>query len=117
MKTSRLVIGIISIVLFLLIIFQSCAVGTANTFEGNGEVSGSAGFLLALCMLIAGIVGIVTRKKGKGGPITAGCFYLVGGLIGIANIGSYADLQIWSILSFIFAAIFIIGAIRQKNPS
>lgn len=117
MKTSRLVIGIISIVLFVLIVFQSCAVGTANTLEGNGETSGSAGFFLAVCMLIAGIVGIVTRNKGKGGPIIAGCFYLIGGLLGIANVGSFADLQIWAILSFVFAAVFIIGALRQKNPS
>ncbi|SJZ47815.1 hypothetical protein [Garciella nitratireducens] len=115
MKTSRLVIGIISIVLFLLIAFQSCAAGTANALEGNGEVSGSAGFLLAICMLIAGIVGIVTRNKGKGGAITAGCFYLVGGLLAIANVGSFADLKIWSIVSFIFAAVFIIGALRQKE--
>ncbi|SRR5690554_421295 len=115
MRTSRLIIGIISIVLFGLIIFQSCAVGAANALEGNEEVSGSAGLLLAICMLIAGIVGIVTRNKGKGGPITAGIFYLVGGLLGITNVGSFADLQIWSILSILFAGVYIVGAIRQKH--
>lgn len=44
MKTARLVIGIISMVLFVLITFQSCAAGVANTLSDNGEVSGSAGF-------------------------------------------------------------------------
>lgn len=114
MKTTRLVMGIISIILFCLIAMQSCAAGLGNAIEGNGEVSGSAGLILALCMLVAGIVGICCRKI-KSGTIVAGCFYAFGGLIGIANVGSYADLQIWSILSFIFAAVFIVGAIRQKE--
>ncbi len=114
MKTARMVIGIISIVLFCIISMQSCAAGIGNAIEGNGEVSGSAGLLLSVCMLVAGIVGICCRKL-KAGTIVAGCFYAFGGLVGIANVGSYADLQIWSILSFIFAAVFIIGAIRQKE--
>lgn len=114
MKTSRTVIGIISIILFVLITFQSCAAGLGNALAENGESSGSAGLFLALCMLIAGIVGVATRKS-KGGAITSGCFYAIGGLIGIANVGSYGDLKIWSVLSFIFAAVFIITAIKQKG--
>lgn len=114
MKNARLIIGIVSIVLFAVVSFQSCAAGIGNALEGNGEVSGTAGFLLAVCMLIAGIVGICCRKI-KSGSIVAGCFYAIGGLIGIANVGSYADLQIWSVLSFIFAAVFIITGIIQKG--
>jgi len=114
MKTSRLVIGIISCVLFLIVSLQSCAAGVGNALADNGEVSGSAGFLLACCMLTAGIIGICCRK-GRAGSIVAGCFYAFGGLIGISNVGSYADLQIWSILSFIFAAVFIITGIVQKQ--
>ena len=114
MKVSRLVIGIISIVLFVLISFESCAAGVGNTLEGNGEISGTAGFMLACCMLVAGIVGICCRKL-KTGTIVAGCFYAAGGLLGIANVGSFADLQIWSILSFVFAAVFIITGILQKE--
>lgn len=114
MKVSRLTIGIVSIVLFVLISFQSCAAGVGNTLEGNGEISGTAGFMLACCMLIAGIVGICCRKL-KTGTIVAGCFYAFGGLLGITNVGSFGDLQIWSILSFIFAAVFIITGILQKE--
>ena len=116
MKTARMVIGIVSIVLFAIITMQSCAVGTANTLQENGESSGSAGFLLALCMLVAGIVAIAA-KRSKSGSIVAGCFYLFGGLIGIAMAGSYSDLKIWSVLSFIFAAVFVIGGIRQKEKT
>ena len=61
MKTAKLVIGIISMVLFVLVAFQSCAAGLGNALADNGEVSGTSGMLLAFCMLIAGIVGVATR--------------------------------------------------------
>ena len=116
MKTAKLVIGIVSMVLFLVITLQSCAAGVGNALEGNGEVSGTAGFILALCMLVAGIVGVAGRKS-FGTSITAGCFYAVGGVVGISNVGSFADLMIWSVLSFIFAAVCIAAGILQKKTS
>lgn len=114
MKTAKLVIGIISMVLFLIIAFQSCAAGIGNTLEDNGENSGSAGFFLALCMLVAGIVGVCTRKGAAGGFVSA-AFYAIGGLIGITNYGSYSDLLIWSVLSFVFALVFIVGSVMTKR--
>lgn len=114
MKTLRMVIGIISIVLFVIVSLQSCAAGVGNALADNGEVSGSAGFLLAICMLVAGIVGIAA-KRSKVGSFVSGGFYAFGGLLGIANAGSYSDLRIWSGLSFIFALVFIITGIRQKE--
>lgn len=107
MKTTRMVIGIISMVLFIIISLQSCAAGIGNAISDNGEVSGSAGIMLALFMLIAGIIAVAARKT-KGGTITALCFYAFGGLIGLVNVGSYSDLKIWSILSLIFAVILLI---------
>ena len=115
MKTAKLIAGITSIVLFIIIVFQSCVVGLGNSLEGNGEVSGSSGILLAFLMLIAGIVGVSTRNS-KGGGITAGVFYAIGGLIAIANAGSYFDLKIWAAISFIFAAIFLVGSFYPKQP-
>ena len=43
MKTWKLVSGILSIVLFIMVAFQSCAVGIGNTLGETGEVGGSAG--------------------------------------------------------------------------
>lgn len=114
MKTARLIIGIISMVLFLVIVFQSCAAGIGNVLTDNGESSGSAGVFVALCMLIAGIVGVCTRTTVAGGFVCGG-FYAIGGLIGITNYGSYSDLLIWSVLCFIFAVVFIIGSIMTKR--
>ena len=112
MRVVKLIIGIISIILFMLIAFQSCAAGLGNALAENGEISGSAGLFLAFCMLIAGIVGICTRDSKVGG-IVSGVFYIIGGLIGIASYGSFSDLFIWSILCFIFGAIFIFGSIKM----
>lgn len=108
MRILRMVIGIISIILFFLVSFQSCVAGVGNALEGSGESSGTAGFMLALFMLIAGIIGIAGQKS-KGATITAMIFYLIGGIIGIANVGSYSDLQVWSILTFIFAGLYFIS--------
>lgn len=118
MKTARLVIGIISMVLFVFVSFQSCAAGLGNALAANNETSGSSGLLIAFCFLIAGIIGVATRNKSKGGPITAGCFYALGGVIGIATDSTlYADLKVWAVLSLIFAAVFILGAVLNKKTN
>lgn len=108
------VVGIISSVLFLLISLQSCVAGIGNTMEGSGEVSGSAGLFLAFCLLVGGIITAIS-KNSRGMTITAIVFYLLGGIVGIANVGSYADLQIWSILSFIFAGLVLFHLIKNKE--
>ena len=46
MKTWKLVSGIISIVLFAFVMFQSCAAGISNSLAENGESGGSAGLIV-----------------------------------------------------------------------
>lgn len=113
MKNGKLIIGIISIVLFVLVAMQSCAAGLGNALSSNGEVSGTAGFFLAICLLIAGIVAICTRAGGKGGYVSTG-FYIVGGLLALICAGSYADLYIWSVISLIFGVVCFILTKKQK---
>ena len=43
--------------------------------------------------------------------ITAGVFYLIAGLLGLGNVGTFADLQIWSWMCIIFGIIFVFGSI------
>ena len=62
MKTWKLVSGIISIVLFAFVMFQSCAAGISNSLEANGESGGSAGVIVAIMLLAGGIVSIATRN-------------------------------------------------------
>ena len=113
MKTSKLFVGIISIVLSILVALQSCAAGLSNALESNGEVSGTAGVLLAISFLIAGIVAICTRNGGKGGYVSTG-FYVLFGLIALMMAGSYADLTIWAVLSIVFGVICAIATRKQS---
>lgn len=114
MKTAKLIIGISTIILSILVTFQSCAVGFVDAVESNESASASAGLFLGFIFLLSGIVGIATRSS-KGGTITTGVFYALGGLIGVANASTYPDLIIWSVLSFVFAAVFLIAGIKMKN--
>lgn len=115
-KTVRLVIGIISIVLFFLVSLQSCAAGIGNALSASGEVSGSAGFLLAICMLISGIITICLKnKKTNIAFILPTVFYMLGAIIAAANVGSYSDLKIWSIIAALFGVLHIYCLLSVKR--
>ena len=81
MKTWKLVSGIISIVLFAFVMFQSCA---------------------------GGIVSIATRNGSKGGNIALIVLFALGALCGFTMAGSYADLNVWAawcLICAVFAAV------------
>lgn len=120
MKTAKLIIGIVSIVLTFLVLFQSCAAGLATGLEGTSDtdLSGSAGLLLSLFMVVAGIVAIVGHKsEGKGCDIAAVICYALAWLIGIMNAGVFKDLQIWAWLCFIFAIVFAVSLVMKVCAS
>lgn len=115
MKVARLVIGIISLVLCVLILFQSCAAGVVEALEENEEsTASSAGVVVAIMFLVAGIVGICTRKGVVGGFVCTG-IYTFGGIVGLAGYGFYEDLVIWSVLALIFAVVFLVTSIVMKK--
>ncbi|MGX7148244.1 hypothetical protein [Enterococcus ureasiticus] len=90
MKTAKLVIGIISIILSLFVLFQSCVVG---------------------------IVAFTTRSSPGNGVFVAAGFYIAGGIIAFLLAGGYVDLYIWSVLSIIFGAIFAIWDTKKELTS
>lgn len=101
--TGKLVIGIISLLLFILISFQSCAAGISNTLSSNDEVSGSIGMFVAVMMAIAGIISITTKgSRSKGGPITCCVIYWISALFAYVGAGSFSDLKVWGFISFTF---------------
>lgn len=116
MKVWKLVSGILSMILFAVVTFQSCAVGVANSLSESEEVSGSAGILLAVLMLAGGIVSVATRKAVKnGGNIALIILFGLAALIGFANYGSYSDLAIWSGWCLINAVIAVVAIVTGKN--
>lgn len=115
MKTWKLVSGIISIVLFVFVSFQSCAAGVVNTMEENGEVGGSAGLIVAIMLLAGGIVSIVTRKGGKGGNIALIVLFAIGALCGFTMAGGYGYLYIWSAWCVLNAVLAIASLVKNKT--
>ena len=116
MKVWKLVSGILSIVLFVLVAFQSCAVGVSNTIMESEEVSGSAGIIVAILMLAGGIVSIATRNAaGKGGNIALIVLFGLAALIGFTNYGSFSDLAIWSGWCVINAILAIAAIVTGKK--
>ena len=116
MKIWKLVSGILSIVFFVLVAFQSCAAGLSNALQDNGEISGSAGIIVAIFMLAGGIVSIVTRNsEGKGGNIALIILFGLAALIGFANHGSYADLTVWSGWCLLNAILAVVAIVKTKK--
>lgn len=76
MKTWKLVAGIISIILFVVVSFQSCAAGVVNALEDNGGTSGSVGILVAILLLAGGIVYIRPESLRERVGILRSLFFL-----------------------------------------
>lgn len=115
-STGRLVLGIILMVLFLVVSLQSCMVGVGNALSNSSEISGSFGFVSAVCMLIAGIVGVATRNSlGKGGPIAACVFCWIVYFFSRIGAGSYTDLKIWGIIGFFAGTFYLFTGVHTKK--
>lgn len=119
MKIWRLVSGILSMVMFLIITFQSCAVGFVNAVEDNkDDTSGAAGVLVAFGLLVAGIVATALWKnKSKGGDISLIVIYGLTALIGFANQGTFGDLVVWSSWALICAIMAAIALMKNSKEN
>lgn len=117
MKTAKLIIGIVSIVLAFLVLFQSCAAGIGDAMMNEGGTSGTSGLLVAVLMLASGIVAIATRRS-RGGAVFCVILYGLAGGLGVSVTGIFKDLIVWGVLCLIFAVIFLLSAITmQKTPA
>lgn len=116
MKTWKLVSGIISIVLFAIVIFQSCAAGLGNALSQNNEVSGSAGAFLAILMMVGGIVSIAVRNStGNGGNIALIIIYGLAAITGFSGAGSFTDLNVWAGWCLICGVLAFISMFLKKK--
>lgn len=115
LATWKLVSGILSMVLFLLVSFQSCAAGLGNAITNNGESSGSGGIILAILMLSGGIVSVATRKSiGNGGNVALIVLFGLASLVGFATAGSYTDLNIWAFWCLVNVILAIVAMVKNK---
>ena len=115
MKTWKLVSGILSIILFVIVSLQSCAAGVANALEANGEISGTTGIVVAVLMLAGGIVSVATRKSaGNGGNIALIVLFGLAALVGFTGYGSYSD-PIWSGWCLVNAVLAVIALRKSRR--
>ena len=93
MRVWKLVSGILSIILFAVVMFQSCAAGVVNALEDNGGISGSVGVIVGILMLAGGIVSIATRNKtGKGHDIALIVLFGLAAVFGFAGYGNLVSM-------------------------
>ena len=113
MKTLRLVLGIISIVLAFFMLFTSCAGGIAGSLDEDNNLidTSSYGVIIAFMILAGGITAICTRKNLIGSLIT-GIIYLAGYIVSIFDYTNGLGTGFGTV-SVILAIIFIISVIIQ----
>lgn len=118
MKTTKLVTGILMIVLPVFIAFQSTVAGLSNTLSDNGETGGSGGIITAIIFLTVGIVYLATKSKKK---LTADIINLIllviAWLFAITNAGSYSDLVIWGWLALVIGVNFLVWHILSNKKN
>lgn len=119
MKIWKLVSGILSIILFLVVTLQSCAAGLYDAMADTGETSGAAGVLVAILLLAGGIVSIAVRNSdSKGSNIALLVLFGLAALIGFAGYGSYEDLIVWSVWCLINAVMAVIAmAVNSRKAA
>lgn len=116
MKIWKLVAGILSIVLTVVVLIQSLAAGMVNAIEDNGGSSGTVGFLVAVLLLAGGITSICVRKsQGKGGNIAIIVIFGLAALLGFTAHGNYKDLVVWAFWCLINVVLAIVCLIKAKK--
>lgn len=110
MKTWKLVSGIISMEISLVVIFQSCAVGILEAMGAEGSDSAS-GIIVAILLIAGGVVSVSTRKGGKDGDIAIISIYVIAAIIGFtAEI--YTDLIIWAVWCCICVLLAVVSLVE-----
>lgn len=112
----KLILGIVSMVLSILILFQSCAAGLSNMLQDNGEIGGGMGVLVALNLIISGIIAVAARKSVSRIPmlIAAALLWLNYFLAKMFG-GSYSDLPIWGFICYVFGVVYLLSIARTKK--
>lgn len=112
MKTAKLVLGILSIVLSILVLFQACAATVGDALAAEGGTSGASGTITALLLLAGGIIDVAGRRS-KGAAIAGTIVLFIGTLVAYSAVGVFGDLAIWGTWCLIVAAVNAISIFTQ----
>jgi len=116
MKTTKLVIGIISCVLFIIIMFQSCAASLVESMGSSDSTSGAAGLIAAIFLVAGGITSIASHRNAGGkGTIVAAILYFIAALTALTDNGVFEDLAVWGSVCVAFGIAHVIFYIVDKK--
>lgn len=115
--TPRLIVGIVSIVVSVMVLMQSCAVAGLGAFVSEEAMTdGMGGMLIAFLMLIAGIVDVATRKTlGKAGFVVSIVAYVLAALVGFVFCSTYSDLAVYAGICLAFAVVDIAVLVKRRK--
>lgn len=117
MKIWKTFSGIISILVFGFVVFQSCAAKMVDDYQGKGGTAGVAGMLVAIVLLICGALSISTRSSTKGaGDLSIVILYVIAAIVGYTKHGFYKDLIVWATWCLICAVVvFVLDIVQTVN--
>ncbi len=117
MKTAKLVVGILTLVFSVIVLFQSCAAGLGDAIQNEGGTSGGSGLLVGFLMIAGGVVDIAARRS-KGGAIACAVIFGLAAVLGLTAAGIFADLKIWGGWYLVLCAVNGISIFTQfKAPA
>lgn len=110
MKDIRLIIGIVTIMLFVFVAFQSC--GAYATVKSSNGI----GIIISFVALIAALICINTRDAYSGAFISA-VFYALAGFLGLFNFTNHKIVFVYGFMFIMFSIFSVLIGIKQKNAS
>ena len=96
----KIAVGIIAIMLSLLVMMQSCTVGTASHVVGDQTTSqaGAMGLFAGLMLFFGGAFAF-------GLPMVSVCLFALAGLLALTGSTEFPDLMIWAVVAFVLAGL------------
>lgn len=108
----KIAIGIIGIMLGIIVLLQSCTVGTASHMMGDAATgdAGSLGILAGLLLFVGGAFAF-------GLPIVSAVTFTLAGLIAFAGSAKFPDLKVWALIALAMAvmAFFTWRSAKKKK--
>ena len=110
-KRIKSIAGVLSVVVFIFIFFQSCTAEINKTYENDflNAVS-SPGTVLAFLILIGGMIGTIGKNSYICGFL-GGAIYLGGAIFGLIKQSEVGENGLlWAGVALLFAIVFVIDA-------
>lgn len=116
MKATKLIVGIIMIVLAIIIFIQSIVRGFGNPNPAIHIYAGTAELIVSLLYLASGIVYIATCGiDSLGGDIAGLSMMLISWVLGLLTCTIYLPLQLWAWLALIIGVGFFVWHIMLRR--